>query len=70
VPCSSICAVAAAAAAAVPTTPHVHTCGAANNHAIHSIGYLQLNQPVVCAQVKLAIGQVPAVNNIAQFEGL
>jgi hypothetical protein len=58
---------AAAAAAAVPAAPHMHTCSAANNHSIHSIGYLQLNQPVVCTQVKLAIGQVPAVKRIAEF---
>jgi hypothetical protein len=44
----------------------VHTCGATNNDAIHAIGYLQLNEPVICTQVKLAIGQVPVNNTCKQ----
>jgi hypothetical protein len=46
----------------------VRTCGATNNDAIHSICYLQLNQPVICTQVKLAIGQVPTCRTARIFK--
>jgi hypothetical protein len=45
----------------------VHTCSAANDSAIHLVGYLRLNAPVISAQVKLSVNKVPAVNHIAEF---
>lgn len=36
------------------------TCCASHNDTIHPIGHLQVQQPVIRTQVKLAVGQVPA----------